>query len=218
MKINTNYRIVLQQSYAHGSTTPYNDAFERPKNQIKRRRRMKTTRSKNGELRVHDFTAISAAQTRSTKCNTTDRAAMANVFSRAIGAAENQQRWRAELMRYIYDPLCPGPVALRAFWDLVCRINRYTIQLTARQQYRVCCVVPMVIRDQIQIYRGGSRLTTNASLSRAMGVHAQHYRDYWERHILTIRDIIDRSEYAASLQVRQMITDMHDEPLTESVI
>lgn len=218
MAINTNYRVVLQQAYAYGSTTPYNDTFEKPKNQIKRKRRMKVTRGKGGDLRVKVFTTIFAKPTWSTKRNTTSQAAIRTIYGRVAGAAEAQQQWRADLLRYIYDPLCPGPVALRAFWDLVCRINRYTMRLTARQQYRVCCIVPMVIRDQVQVYRGGARLTNDAALSRAMGVRQDHYKDHWERHVLTMRSIIDGSEYAASVPVRDIVNAFHEEVLTETGI
>lgn len=214
--ISTSYRILLQQAYAFGNTSPDNEMFSRPKNQIKRTIKRRITRDKQGNLIIHRTATISATATRSSKCDTTEQAARASIYGRILGAAEDRQGFDRDLLRYIYSPLCSSASAISAFWGLVAAIQPYTIGLTSRQQYRVCCVIPTVIRDQMQVYRGGQRLSTDADICRIMGVRPSHYADHWLRHIQIIRSMIDRTEYRASLPVRDIVTDMLSEPLTET--
>lgn len=215
--ITTSYRILLQQAYAHGNTSPDNDIFAKPKHQIKKTRRRKVSRDKDGNLVIKSYVTVSAVPTRSTKCNTTEQAARASVYGRVLGAAEDQGGVYRDMLRYIYSPLCSSSSAINAFWRIIAEVNRYTIGLTPRQQYRVCCVVPSIMRDQFQVYRGGKRMFTDSDLCRIMGIKQANYADHWERHILIIRNIIDRLEYQASIHVREIVKQMHDCELTEGI-
>jgi len=211
--ISHSYRILLQQAYAFGNTSPENDMFSKPKNQIKRTRRRRITRGKSGNLVIHSFITISATSTRSSKCNTTEQASRYTVYGRVLGAAEDQGSARRDLLRYIYNPLCSGDSAKNAFWRVILEVNKYTSGLTSRQQYRVCCVVPTIMRDQFQIYRGGERRFTDSDICRIMGVKQSNYADHWERHIVTIRNIVDRLEYQASSHVRELVMEIHDDEI-----
>lgn len=214
--ISTNYRVLLQHAYAFGNTSPQNDMFAKPKNQIKRTRKRKITRDKSGNLIVHATTTISAVATRSSKCDTTTQAALATLYGRVVGAVELARPTHRDVMHYIYNPLCAPGAAYRAFWHIVLAINDYVIGLTPRQNARVCAVVPMLIRDQLQSYRGHKH-TSSSHIYKAMGVQQPNYVAHWERHVLVIRDIIDRIEYYASRTVRELVTDIHDVPLTATI-
>lgn len=209
--IHKSYRVLLQQAYAFGNTSPPNDMFSKPKNQIKRVRKRKITRDKAGNLVIHSVVRVSAVSTRSSKCNTTEQASRSSVYGRVLGVAEEQPRIHRDLLRYIYSPLCSAESANNAFWRIIREVNRYTSGLSSRQQYRVCCVVPTVMRDQFQVYRGGERRFTDSDICGIMGVKQSNYADHWERHILKIRSIIDSLEYQASFPVRQIVMEMHDD-------
>lgn len=214
--IPTNYRVLLQQAFAFGNTSPQNDMFARPKNKIKRTRKRKITRDKSGNLIVHATTTISAVATRSSKCDTTMQAALASLYGRVVGAVEQARPTHRDVMHYIYNPLCSSGAAYRAFWHIVLAINDYVVGLTQRQNARVCAVVPMLIRDQLQSYRG-YKLYAMSDIYNAMGVKRQNYGPNWERHVLVIRAIIDRIEHQASRSVRTLVTDIHTEPLTATM-
>lgn len=215
--ISHSYRILLQQAYAFGNTSPENDMFAKPKNQIKHTRRRRITRDKSGNLVIHSFVTISATSTRSSKCNTTEQASRSTVYGRVLGAAEDQGSAHRDLLRYIYNPLCSGESANNAFWRVIREVNKYTSGLTSRQQYRVCCVVPTIMRDQFQVYRGGERRFTDSDICGIMGVKQSNYADHWERHIITIRNIVDRLEYQASIPVRELVMAMHDDELDDEL-
>lgn len=215
--ISTSYRLLLQQAYAHGNTSPDNDIFAKPKHQIQKTRRRRVTRDKAGNLVIKSYVTVSAVPTRSTKCNTTEQAARASVYGRVLGAAEDQCSAYRDILRYIYSPLCASASAINAFWRIIEEVNKYTIGLTPRQQYRVCCVVPAIMRDQFQEYRGGKRIYSDADICRMMGVRQSNYGEHWERHVVMIRSIIDRVEYRASFRVREFVKQMHDCVLTASI-